>query len=80
MARYEKIACKLKLTLYFSHATLLSGTFMSSITFGRNERGELSGRVTWESFLEALGERFGWLLVRVSERSEFSHVHPNKRA
>ena len=52
---------------------------MSLITFGRNERAGLSGRVTWESFLEALGECFGWILVRVFERSEFSHVHPNKR-
>ena len=31
----------------------------------RNERRGLSGRVTWESFLEALGERFGWVLARV---------------
>ncbi len=51
---------------------------MSLRTFGRNERGELSGRVTWESFLEALDERFGWGLVRVFEQSEFSHVYPNK--
>ena len=27
----------------------------------------LSGRVTWENFLEALGERFGWVLVALSE-------------
>ena len=31
----------------------------------------LSERVTWENFLEALGERFGWVLVSLSERSEF---------
>ena len=74
------MAYKLKLSLYFSPAVLFSGTFISLVTFGRNERGGLSGRVTWESFLEALGECFGWILVRVSERSEFSHVHPNKRA
>ena len=53
---------------------------MSLIKFGRNERVGLSGRVTWESFLEALGERFGWGLVRVFDQREFSHVHPNKRA
>ena len=25
----------------------------------------LSGRVTWENFLEELGERFGWVLAQV---------------
>ena len=33
--------------------------------------GGLSGRVTWENFLEALGERFGWVLARVSELASF---------
>ncbi len=78
--RYDRMAYKFKIPSYFSQAALLSGAFMGLITFGRNERGELSGRVTWKNFLEALGKCFGWILVRVSERSEFSHVHPNKRA
>ncbi len=43
-----------------------------------NERCCLSERVTWEYFLEALGECFGWPLAHVSEQSEFMGVHPNK--
>ena len=31
----------------------------------------LSGRVTWENFLEALGERFGWVLVSLFDQREF---------
>ena len=62
---------KFRTPSYFSHAVLLSETFMSLITFERNKRGGLSGRVTWESFLEALGERFGWILARVSEPASF---------
>ncbi len=31
----------------------------------------LSGRVTWEDFLEVLGERFGWVLARVFEPASF---------
>ena len=58
----------------------MSGMFMRSIMLVRNEWRGLSGRVTWESFLEALGECFGWFLVRVFDQREFSHVHPNKRA
>ena len=58
----------------------MSVVFIRSIMLVRNERRELSGRVTWESFLEALGECFGWFLVRVFDQREFSHVHPNKGA
>ena len=41
----------------------MSWMFMSSITFVKMRERVAWKRVTWENFLEALGERFGWVLA-----------------
>ena len=68
--RYEKMACEFEMALYFSPGCFIVRNVYELNNVGRNERGGLSGRVTWESFLEALGERFGWICLTLFAKSD----------